>query len=161
MAVKALDNVSLIAPMFAVYLIEFEGRLGPCLGPDAVRFKITRTSETVYKDGWGNYKYSVRHPDQIEYFTVPRRFGQVFEQVGLSKPDSLLGGLLDRGFRNAGRVGITELVSGTRAMMQRFDREGCGSPLMQHMEARMLDYFARYREGNREVLDAAFGGGRR
>ncbi|MCP5286073.1 MAG: hypothetical protein H6933_14380 [Burkholderiaceae bacterium] len=158
MATRAMDNISLIAPMFAVYLIEFEGRLGPCLDKDAVRFTITTTSETVYRDGWGNYKYSVPDPDRVEHFRVNRRFESVFREVGLSNPQSLLGQLLDSGFRNGNRVGIGELVQGTRALMQRFDREGCNSPLMRRMEAAMLAQFARYRQGNREVLDAAFGG---
>lgn len=151
---RSLDSISLIAPLFAVYLIEFEGRLGPCLERDALRFKITRSSETVYKDGWGNYKYSVQHPDQVEHFRVNRRFGPVFEQVGLSNPQSVLGNMLDGVFKSGGRVGIGELVQGTRAMMDRFDREGCNAPLMRRMETAMLSYFARYRQAERELLDA-------
>jgi hypothetical protein len=157
MMAKAIDEISLIVPMFAVYLIDYEGRLGPCLEPDAVSFKITRASETVYKDGRGNVKYSRQNPDRVEYFKVNRRFADVFRSVGLTNPKSPLAGLIDSNFRNQDRVGITELVQGTRALMQRLDSEGCGSPLMQKMEANMLTHFDRYRQRNQSILEAGFG----
>ncbi|KPF47612.1 hypothetical protein IP87_00795 [beta proteobacterium AAP121] len=155
MMAKALDNISLVVPLMALYLVEFEGRLGPCLGPDAASFKVTRSSETVYRDGWGNFKYSVPNPDRVAYFKVPRRLAPAFEEVGLSTPDSALGQLVDNSFRSQGRVGVSDLLKGTRLMMRRFDEEGCGSPRMQRMEAQMLAHLARYRQGQAEVLDAA------
>lgn len=156
---KAIDNSSLIVPMFAVYLVEYEGRLGPCLEADARSFKITRASETVYRYGYGysSHTHSIKHPDQVEYFKVNRRFASVFESVGLTNPNSVLAGLIDNSIRNRDRVGITELLQGTRALMRRMDREGCGSPLMQRMKANMLAYFEQYRERNREVIDASIG----
>jgi hypothetical protein len=154
---KAIDNSSLIAPMFAVYLIEYESRLGPCLEADARTFKITRASETIYRNGFGTRKYSIKHPDQVEYFKVNQRFASVFESVGLSNPNSVLAALIDNSMRNPDRIGVTELVQGTRALMQRIDKEGCGSKLMQQMEANMLTYFDEFRERNREVMDASLG----
>jgi hypothetical protein len=41
--------------------------------------------------------------------------------------------------------------------MQRLDSEGCGSPLMQKMEANMLTHFDRYRQRNQSILEAGFG----
>jgi hypothetical protein len=125
-----------------------------CRGGDA---RKARTSETVCRNGYGTYKYSIRNPDQVEYFKVNRRFASVFESVGLSNPNSTLASLIDNSIRNPDRVGVTELVQGTRALMQRIDKEGCGSPLMQRMEANMLSYFEQYRERNREVMDASLG----
>lgn len=157
---KAINNVSLIAPMFATYLVEYEGRLGPCLERDAVTFKRTTTSETVYRDGWGNFKYSVQHPDRVETFKVNRRFAKVFEQIGLAGQGSVLGELIDRGLRNKGQLGLTDITAGTRAMMQRFDREGCASPLMARMEASMLEQFSAYAKGQDDALGTLLEGRR-
>jgi hypothetical protein len=156
-AEKAFDSASMIAPMFTIYLVEYEGRLGQCLEPDAVNIKITTTSETVFRDGYGTYKYSVRHPDQVEYFKVNRRFAPVFEKVGTAKPDSMLVKMLDRGFGSQGRMTANDLVTGTRELMKRLDSEGCGSPLMQRMEANMLAYFDVYQTSNAGLLDAMYG----
>lgn len=156
-AERAFDSASMIAPMFAIYLIDYAGRLGQCLEPDAVSFKITTTSETVFRNGYGTYKYSVRHPDQVEHFKVNRRFARVFERVGTAKPDSMLVQMLDRSFGSQGRVTANDLVAGTRELMRRLDSEGCGSPLMQRMEANMLAYFDVYQSSNAGLLDAMYG----
>ena len=149
---KEVQAMSLIVPMFAVYLIDFEGRYPPeCMGPDPVRFRVTRSSETVYRDGYGSYLYSVRHPDRIEDFRVNRRFAHVFKAVGLSNPDSTLGSLVDGMFGSKRRLNVSQIVRGTRKMMT---DNACDSPLIRRMENSMLEFFAHYQERKRDVAEA-------
>ena len=49
--------------MMAILPVEYEGRMKPRLEAEPLRFKIT-TSETVYRNGYGGYLYSVPHPDR-------------------------------------------------------------------------------------------------
>ena len=91
--------MSLIRPMMAIYLVEYEGRMKPCLEAEPLRFKITTTSETVYRNGYGSYLYSVPHPDQVSYFNVNRRFGPAFEKVGTMEPDSIVRRMLEQSFQ--------------------------------------------------------------
>lgn len=70
----------------AIYLVEYEGRMKPCLEAEPLRFKITTTSETVYRNGYGSYLYSVPHPDQVSYFNGTRLMMARLTQAGCQSP---------------------------------------------------------------------------
>ncbi len=132
------DRATLIRPLMAIYLIEYEGRMKPCMDPEPRRFKLTTTSKTVYTNGYGSYQYEVRHPDQVEYFNVNARFAPIFERVGTMEPDSLLRRMLERSFKQRDQLGLSDVIDGTRQMMRMLVEAGCQSPLTQRMEANLL-----------------------
>jgi hypothetical protein len=132
------DRATLIRPLMAIYLVEYEGRMKPCMDPEPRRFKLTTTSKTVYTNGYGSYQYEVRHPDQVEYFNVNARFAPIFEIVGTMEPDSLLRRMLEQSFKQRDKLGLSDVIDGTRQMMSRLVAAGCQSPLMQRMEANLV-----------------------
>ena len=134
------ERMSLIRPMMAIYLVEYEGRMKPCLEAEPLRFKITTTSETVYRNGYGSYLYSVPHPDQVSYFNVNRRFGPAFEKVGTMEPDSIVRRMLEQSFKKKDSLGVSDLIDGTRLMMARLTQAGCQSPLTRQMETNLLSW---------------------
>ena len=103
-------------------------------------FKITTTSETVYRNGYGSYLYSVPHPDQVSYFNVNRRFGRAFEKVGTMEPDSIVRRMLEQSFKKKDSLGVSDLIDGTRLMMARLTQAGCQSPLTRQMETNLLSW---------------------
>ncbi len=150
---KSFEAASLIVPVFAVYLIDYESVYGACLGSDAVRMKKTTTSETVYRNGHGIRTHSIKHPDIIEYFVIPGRFKSIFHDVGLTEPDSSLAQYIDGIFGRQGRINARDLVAATRKMMS---DHACDSALIKRMERQMTYYFARYRGEKRQVYEALF-----
>lgn len=150
-----LSSSSLIVPIFAVYLVDYQYKYKRCIEPSAVRFKKTTTSETVYRDGWGNYQYSVPHPDRVEFFTVNQRFAHVFKEVGLNNADSPLAQFTDSflGRGNKQRTNVRVLLRSTRQMMNSYP---CDSELIKKMEARMLSYFDNYLARKRKAKAAFF-----
>lgn len=150
---KSLDTASLIVPLFAVYLVDYQFRYKACLDKHPKQYTVTTRSKTVYQDGYGTHLYEVPNPDVVKNFTVNRRFVHVFEAVGLSNPDSALGQLVDNMFGSSGRINVSDVTSGTRQMMNKFK---CNSPTIKQMETNMLSFFDRYLENRKQVGEAMF-----
>jgi hypothetical protein len=128
---ESIGSISLIVPMLAVYLVNYQSAFSACVEDDAVRFRTTTASETVYRNGYGDYQYSIKHPDTVEYFTVNRRFARAFKEVGLTNPDSALGQTVDYMFGRNGRLNVRDITQGTRKLMDRWD---CDSPVVARLE---------------------------
>ena len=150
----SIDNLSLIVPMFAVYLIDYQVVYHECIEQDAATFEKTTVMQTVYQDSSG-FEYS-RTTDAIyrDYYKVNRRFAHVFEAVGLTEPDSVLGNLIGMMFARNGRINVHDITSGTRKMMRRFQ---CRSPEITRMEKNMLSYFNTYLQRSNKARRALFG----
>ncbi len=132
------DRATLIRPLMAIYLVEYEGRMQPCLDANALDFNITTTSKTVYTNGYGSYLYTVKHPDQVQFFKVNPQFKAIFERVGTMEPDSLLRRMLEQSFKQRDKLGLSDVIDGTRQMMSRLVAAGCKSPLTKRMEANLV-----------------------
>ena len=78
----------------------------------------------------------------------------MFEAVGLTEPDSVLGNLIGMMFAKNGRINVHDITSGTRKMMSHFQ---CSSPEISRMEKNMLSYFNTYFERSNKATRALFG----
>ncbi|WP_052713158.1 tetratricopeptide repeat protein [Pseudoalteromonas rubra] len=143
--INELKAASLISPLFSIYLLDYPFMFKTCMDTKPVQFKKTTTSETVYRNGYGAYQYSVKHPDKVEYFLVNHRFAQIFKKVGLGDSDDGAAQLLDTFFsgNNASRITISDIQSSSRKFMKTYQ---CNSPIVKRMENQMEHYFYNYKK---------------
>jgi hypothetical protein len=142
--VAELRESSMIIPFFSVYLINYQFAYNKCIEPDALTFKKTTTSETVYRNGLGHFEHSVKHPDKIEYFLVNKRFEHIFKSVGLNKPQAEHANLLEMFFGNSinKKNSLSGIIKSTNKLMDSYD---CNSPIIKKMEQQMLKYHKIYK----------------
>ncbi len=138
---QSLDASSLLLPMLAIYLLDYQEVYKKCLRPGAVRFRKTVTSATVYSDSNGFETSRIQHPDKISHFWVNKEFGAAFQEVGLNNPDSPLAGMFERMIHTKGEITVSQVVRGTREMMGDYP---CDDPKIKRMEDQMLAFFAQY-----------------
>ena len=140
MIMDELESASLVTPILSSYLVNYDSAYSRCLRADAVQFKKTVTSETVYKNGFGVRKYSVRNPDQISYFTVNREFSDIFEKVGLNTTDSGSAQMLEAFFnpRTSSKSNLSGVVEGATYIMNNFK---CDDPKVKRLEKNMIQYY--------------------
>ena len=157
----AIENVSLIVPVWAIFLVEYEGRLRDCMDAHPVTFQHTVTTRTIYRNGYGTYLYELPPVERHYEVQVNRRFAGIYDAVGLTNPRSTVGQLADQMFGGEGRLKVSEIVDGTRSLMNEMNRQGCNSPLMARMVDHMEAYFADYKRRQSGTADALFGNSRR
>jgi len=54
------------------------------------------------------------------------------------EPDSLLRRMLEQSFKQRDKLGLSDVIDGTRQMMSRLVAAGCQSPLTKRMEANLV-----------------------
>ena len=153
----AFENISLIVPVWSIFLVEYEGRLKQCMDPQPVTFRHTITTRTIYRDGFGTYLYELPPVESSYEVRVNHRFKDIYDAVGLSNPRSPLGQMVDQMFGGKDRLKVAEIVDGTRRLMNDLNRQGCDSPLMARMVDHMERYFADYQQRQRGTADALLG----
>ena len=133
-------NSSLITPILSSYLVNYDARYSACLRPDAVKFKKTVTSETVYKNGFGNRVGGYKNPDKISYFTVNKEFRDIFEKVGLAKADSGNARFIEAIFNpsSSSASNLSGVIQGVTKIMHDLK---CNDPKIKKLEANMIDYY--------------------
>ncbi|MFH1215213.1 MAG: hypothetical protein V1706_01795 [Pseudomonadota bacterium] len=151
-----MNNISLIVPMFAVYLVDYQDVFKQCLEPNARTFEKTSRTDTVYENGLGVEQYRIEGRTHYSYFKVNKRFVHVFEDVGLSNPDSSLGKMVDSMFSRNSRVDVSQIVNGTRKLMAD-NKSSCSSEKILTLENNMLQYFNAYQQGKLKTRDIMLG----
>lgn len=135
-----LANASLITPVLSSYLVNYNAKYSACLRPDAVMFKKTVTSETVYKNGFGDRVGGYKNPDQISYFIVNKEFGDIFKKVGLAEADSGNARFIEAIFNSSSSSmsNLSGVIQGIDKIMDNFK---CNDPKIKRLEANMIGYY--------------------
>ncbi|SIS49141.1 Sel1 repeat-containing protein [Thalassolituus maritimus] len=137
---RSFRNSSLITPVLSSYLVNYDAKYSTCLRPDAVKFKKTVTSETVYRNGFGNRVGGYKNPDQISYFTVNKEFMDIFKKVGLAEAESGNARFIETIFNpnSSSMSNLSGVIQGIDNIMDDFK---CSDPKIKRLEANMIEYF--------------------
>lgn len=137
----ALDNMSLLPSVIAVYLFNYEERgTKACLRADAPQFVVTSSRpDVVTRNGLGveisrTYGYTSR-----SYYRVNKEFEDVFRRIGTSSPESLGSWLVDGIFNNGN---ISRLHADTKRLM---DSYPCDSAQMKTLEKNFIKLYGQLR----------------
>lgn len=128
----AIDQITFIEPIMAVYLLNYQKNFKRCLRADAARFTVTRTVPTTVTTNLLGIEIARSEGYTLkDDFWVNAEFVGAFRQVGKMQPTNLVASLVDQ---YVGSGGIGAVTSGTRKMLREQD---CNGPVMQRMEERM------------------------
>lgn len=128
-------EMSLIQPMMAFYVLNYEKYNGQCVEANAVPYEITtRWTEYTESDG---YRYKTGHTEYKTQYKVNRRFVAVFKNEYKNDGDSMVAKFSDRFFQGSGKIYRDELING----MVQFMRRDCNTSIVIRMEKNMLRYY--------------------
>ncbi len=125
-------KLSLIVPVFAVYLLDYQHTHAACLDSSAHIFNSASNSRDLINKVFGEGFQA----KPVENFTVNERFVNVFKKLGLSGQESADKAMLIEYIGH--RKILNDAVTGVRAAMTRY---ACATDQMKTFEAYMLDYF--------------------
>lgn len=134
----AIDQIRLVEPAMAVYLLNYQKMYGHCLRTDAASFTVTTTVPTVTTTNLLGVEIARSEGYTINSsFKVNKEFETTFRKVGTMKPNDFLASMVDRYLGNGG---ITAVNQGIRRIMNNYD---CNSTVVERMEDRMRAVFHR------------------
>ncbi|MEQ8206195.1 MAG: hypothetical protein RIA65_08485, partial [Woeseia sp.] len=134
----AIDQIRLIEPATAVYLLNYQKNYARCLRADAASFTVTTTVPTVTTTNLLGVEMARSEGYTINSnFKVNKEFEATFRKVGTMKPNDFLGSMVDQFLGNGG---ITAVNQGVRKMMRDY---ACDSGVIERMEDRMHTVFHR------------------
>ncbi|EAQ98720.1 secreted protein [Congregibacter litoralis] len=128
----AIDQIRLIDPVMAVYLLNYQKNYKRCLRIDAAAFTVTRTVPTTVTTNLLGVEIARSEGYTInDDFLVNKDFESAFRRVGKMQPTNFLAKLVDQYMSNGG---ITAVTDGTRRMMR---EQACDGEVVERMEERM------------------------
>jgi len=128
----AIDQIRLIEPVMAVYLLNYQKNYKQCLRNDAAAFTVTRTVPTTVTTNLLGVEIARSEGYTInDDFLVNKEFESAFRRVGKMQPTNFLARLVDQYMSNGG---INAVTDGTRRMMRDQD---CNGEVVERMEERM------------------------
>lgn len=134
----AIDQIRLVEPATAVYLLNYQKNSARCLRADAASFTVTTTVPTVTTTNLLGVEMARSEGYTINSsFKVNKEFEATFRKVGTMKPNDFLGSMVDQFLGNGG---ITAVNQGVRKMMR---DHACDSDVIERMEDRMRSAFHR------------------
>lgn len=125
-----VDSFTLVQPVLATYMFNYDTASAKCLRPDAKEFVVTSGTDWVTQNGWGQELSRTAMSRTETHYRINPEFVRAFEALGESEPDSAAG--LDR-FLFGGN--IAKVVSGTHSVMRAFP---CSDPRILRLERNML-----------------------
>jgi hypothetical protein len=134
-AFAGLEDASLITPIMAFYVLNYEKYNGACM--DAKPHKRTvqyRWTETTTINGVSFVSDSGGYDT---HYLVNDKFIDIFDVIYASDGNNGLAKFADRFFQGKGKIYRDELIQGTYDLMTK----NCKSALIQRMEQNMIDYF--------------------
>ena len=134
-AFAGIEEASLIYPVMAYYILNYESKNSACYDSTArMRTVQYRWSETTTRNGMVIDSRSGGHDTQ---YKVPGKFLDIFEIVFRGDGNSAMAKFADRFFSGSGKIYRDELIKGTQKLMD----IDCKSRLVQKMEDNMIKYF--------------------
>ncbi|MEL7025272.1 MAG: hypothetical protein AAGL69_16175 [Pseudomonadota bacterium] len=133
-----INQIRLVEPMTATYLLNYQRGYQRCLRADAAKFVVTRTvPTTVTRNLLGieiarSEGYTTR-----DEFLINKEFEIIFRHVGTMQPTNFLASMVDQGVGNGG---ITAVTQGVRRIM---DEHACDSVVVERFEDQIKTMFFR------------------
>ena len=141
---RGLLNMTALPAAIGTYLVDYQDAYAECLRPDATQFTITRRTDIVTVDGFGNTLARREGWTNRDDYRVNSEFAGQFRALFDAATGSAQAQLFDL-FLNDARIGT--LRNGVRRSMSDF---ACESPEIRQLERGMLAYDAEVRRRARQ-----------
>lgn len=133
---KKMEQASLIYPIMAFYILNYEKYHAACLEPTAEKRTVQYRWTEYETNGYGYRREIASGGSDTDYWVNPR-FLHIFEVIYRSDGDNAIGKFADRFFKGENKIYQDQLIDGTRRLMQR----DCKGEVIKAMEPQMIRYF--------------------
>jgi len=135
-SLRSLENrMTLIKPLAAVYLFNYQSTSKRCLKPDHVVFVVTKTTPDVITTNALGWEISRSYGFTTESnYKINKNFTQLFRTVGNSEPTSVSAGIVDS-FLGSGQK--SSVINGIKSIMR---DHPCDSDSIKQFESNLKEY---------------------
>lgn len=131
---RGLENLSALYAVLGAYLISYDGAYGKCLQPDARTIEISRRTDLVTTDGFGNEIRRQEGWTDRDYYRINPEFSDHFDTLFNAATGTAQAQLLDLFLNDAN---VTRLRRSVEQIMSQHD---CASPEVKRLEEGFLAY---------------------
>lgn len=130
-----LRQSSLIHPIMAYYILNYEKNHNKCIEKTAVRMTVKHSWETYEVSG--GFRTEIDSGSYDIHYKVNRRFLKAFNVIYKSDGDEVVKKFADRFFNGKNKIYRDELIDGTRNLM----KMNCKGKIIKNIEPKMIRYF--------------------